>query len=187
MPDLVYLIGEPGSGKSTALELITRRLTGAVIRKPFAHTEWWVPGDRRVIELGYRRPAFSGTDTLSMSVQPLVVKWLSSTVNDAVIGEGDRLANGKFFQAVVDAGWNLTVILLDVTEEIGAARRAARALALGGEPQGDTWVRGRRTKVARLAADWPHITVDANRDAHEVARLLAAVEAPPLTLLTSHL
>lgn len=186
MPDLVYLIGEPGAGKSTALELLTRPLTGAVLRQPFAHTEWWIEDDRRVIELGYRRTAFSGTDTLSLSVQPRVVDWLATTPHELVIGEGDRLANGKFFRAAKDAGWNLTVILLDVAPEVAAARRAARALALDTEVQGDAWVRGRRTKVARLASEWAHLTVDANQDAHAVARALAACEAPPLAVLTSH-
>lgn len=186
MPDLVYIIGEPGAGKSTALELVTHRLTGAVIRQPFAHTEWWVP-EGRVIELGYRRPAFSGTDTLSMSVQPRVVEWLRSTVNDMVIAEGDRLANGKFFQAVVDAGWNLAVILFAVSPDVADTRRRSRAAALGVDEQGEVWLRGRRTKVARLAAEWEHVVVDADRKPTEVALALAAIQAPPLALLTSHL
>lgn len=185
MPELVYVIGEPGSGKSTALASLTAPHLALPCRKPFAHIVY--AGDGwEVVELGAHRPGFAGTDALSMSVQPAVLAWLADTNHTLVIAEGDRLANSKFFRAVLDVGWNLTVIHLTVSPVVATLRREDRARALGVEPQGPTWVQGRRTKVANLAAAWPCVTIDANQPAADVAAALAAVEAPPIRLLASN-
>lgn len=191
MRELVYLIGEPGSGKSTALAALTRPHLALPCRKPFAHIVYAGPG-WEVTELGGKRDAFSGTDVLALNAQPLVLDWLANVKPDPllrglnVVAEGDRLANGKFFSGVLAAGWNLTVIRFVVTAEVAAARRVARAAALGVPPQNEAWIRGRITKVARLAADWPTVDIDAAQPPDAVAAALAAVEAPPLRLLASN-
>ena len=158
MSSLFYLIGEPGAGKSTLFAKLTEPLIPTVKKSPFAHTYWW--NDRSAIaELGERRPGgFGGTDSLSMSVQPKVLTWLE-THNTPVFGEGDRLANGKFFTGVTAIGWDLTVAYLEVPEELAAERRALRATELGTKPQDAKWIQGRRTKVLRLADDWATVVL----------------------------
>lgn len=176
MRKLFYLIGEPGAGKSTLLAKLTEPLIPTLKRIPFAHTYWW--NDRSAItELGERRPGgFGGTDSLSMSVQPKVLKWLE-THNTPVFGEGDRLANGKFFTGATAAGWDVTVAYLEVPAELAAARRVKRIGELGSKPQNDKWVQGRRTKVLRLAEDWA--TVILKGESSEET-LLDALRAQPV-------
>lgn len=184
MPDIVYLIGEPGVGKSTVLADLATGAIPETRRTPFAHTAWWVNETDYVVELGARREAFSGTDALSMSVQPAVVAWLAETDCENVIAEGDRLGNLKFFGAVDALGWRLTVILLAAPAE-AARRRAARAQELGRDLQGDTWLRGRATKVANLEAGWPVVRLDAGGSRQEVLAAVVATGTEPVRLLAS--
>lgn len=161
MKDLLYIVGQPGSGKSTLLAALTEGLEPlSVEARPFAHIVW-PPG---IVELGARRDQFSGTDALSMSVQPKVVQWLRDEQPPAVIGEGDRLANNKFFRAVMEAGYALTIARLAVSEQVVRARREARAAALRVPVQNEQWLRGRRSKVSNIVDAWPNLVVDLDAD-----------------------
>lgn len=179
MNRLFYLIGEPGAGKSTLLAKLTEPLIPSVKKQPFAHTYWW--NDRAaVVELGERRPGgFGGTDSLSMSVQPKVVQWLQNAVWP-VFGEGDRLANGKFFTSVTAMGWDLTVAFLDVPPELAAERRAKRAAELGTKAQNDQWVQGRRTKVLRLAEDWATMILKVDEGLASQEAAMAGLRSHPV-------
>jgi len=151
---LFYLIGEPGAGKSTLMAKMTEGLIPYQERKPFGHT-LWTSHRSAAVELGVRREGgFGGTDSLSMSVQPMVLDWLPTVSVYDVFGEGDRLANGKFFTGVSAMEIDLTVAYLEVPPELAEERRAKRAAELGTKTQDAKWVAGRRTKVLRLAEDW---------------------------------
>lgn len=177
---LVYLLGQPGSGKSTLVENLTAGLEPLAIEsRPFAHIVW--PGG--VAELGARRPAFSGTDALSMSVQPKVLAWLEEEAPAHVFGEGDRLGNSKFFTAVLGLGWNLTLIRLAVSASVAAARRAQRAHELGTALQSDAWLQGRLTKNRNLVEAWDDRILELDGD-QPPGRVLAKLEALGLPLVT---
>jgi hypothetical protein len=103
------------------------------------------------VQLGALREAFSGTDALAMDVQPKVLAWLGATPHTTVVAEGDRLANSMFFGAVQRLGWALTVACLATPDDLAGMRRAAR-----GSTQHEAWLRGRATKVGRLAQQWVH-------------------------------
>lgn len=142
---LFYLIGVPGSGKSTFTEtLLKGRAPDSEQKKPFPIRFF---GD--VSMLGDARAGNPGTDSLELQAQPWVIDWLPRCPTPYVYGEGDRLANDKFFNAVRVAGWNLTVAYLAVPEWEAAARRFAR-----GSNQNASWVKGRETKVLRLVERW---------------------------------
>lgn len=173
--NLFYLIGEPAAGKTTLLSHLTDCAVGVPFARPFAHQLWRAAGE--AAELGPRRGAFSGTDGLSMSAQPKVLEWLELAPYAYVFGEGDRLANGKFFASVTALGYELTVAFLSIDPELAEARRADRARQLGTKPQDPKWVAGRRTKVRRLAEDWATLTLSAD---HSREQNLATLRAQPV-------
>jgi hypothetical protein len=151
---LIYLAGEPGSGKSTLM----RRLTTGLVRVE-ALTQprrdlLFVPDEVTpfAVELGRQRGEFSGTDALGMTVIEHAVPWLSENDVPLVLGEGARLANRRFLGAAVEAGYEVTLGVLDHPH--AASWREARADRLG-KAQNSSWVAGRRSAALNLARDAP--------------------------------
>lgn len=174
---LTYLIGEPGVGKTTLLTAVTDGLPGMAIRRPFARTVY----DCGVVALGEARAVFGGTDTLSMSVQPKVVDWAEMPDYEDIIGEGDRLANGKFFTAMRDIGYDLCIVHCVAPQEVAVERRVMRAARHSIDEQDATWLAGRQTKVKNLAAEWA--THEVRTDQPIEALLQRARELPVLDKL----
>jgi len=141
---LIYLIGQPGSGKSTVTNELFKDLPFEQHTKPIAHIEY--PNS---IQLGAVRESFSGTDAYPMNIQPKVVPFIKEADCMSFFAEGDRLANDKFFTACAAASIDLTVFLLFTPNIIAAERRMAR-----GSNQSPTWLKGRITKVIRLWKHW---------------------------------
>lgn len=162
---LVYVIGEPGAGKTTAVEAVCAPYTPIDLENPIPHRAWMDGATLAFVTLGRHRPPFSGTDTLGMSIQPAATRWLAHDASPAtVLAEGDRLGNAKFFRAMIDAGRDVTIVHLAVPEDLAATRRAAR-----GTEQNATWLAGRRTKVANLTNSHPHVTIDGTRPVDQIA------------------
>lgn len=152
MKRLLYLIGPPGVGKTTALDAALAGVHRYEQSHPFAFQCYSVRGENGNFsgaQLGGRRASFGGTDTLPMNVQPKVVEWLGRTPIANIAAEGDRLGNAKFFDAVVAQGWELTVCWLEAPWAVCQARRDGR-----GSSQNETWLKGRHSKVERLAVNW---------------------------------
>ena len=161
---MVYLIGEPGIGKTTLMREYTHRLGPAVeMTKPLAYRmgAGW-------LELGRQRGMFSGTDGLSMSVQPLAIAWLRTLPATLVLGEGDRLGNASFMEAV-GAYAEVRCVAMVAPPEVGAERRANRAQPF---TFNDTWLKGRISKVNNLLPQCTRI-LDATLPTPELANLLA--------------
>ncbi len=148
MRKFIYIIGEPGAGKTFLTAALAEGQLAHPMSSPIPHT---VYGDGGVAQLGRDRGEFGGTDALGMAVQPTIEAWLHQRPYPTLFAEGDRLANAKFFAAVQRAGYDLRVIWLRTPPEIAARRRDDRAREMGRRPQNESWVRGRRSKVERLA------------------------------------
>jgi dephospho-CoA kinase len=141
MMRMLYLIGVPGCGKSTLMARLVQGRRRRVYPKPFAYTQY----EGGIVQLGRERAKFSGTDALSMSVQPVAIAMLETQEWPKVLGEGDRLANSGFFQAARDAGYELDIVLLECPPELAAARCVAR-----GSNQDEKWLKGRYTRIQNL-------------------------------------
>jgi adenylate kinase family enzyme len=170
---LIYVIGEPGSGKTTAVDAFCSTYVPLDIDTPVPHRAWLDGPDLAFVTLGRHRPPFSGTDTLAMNVQPTVTTWLTHPSSPPIVlAEGDRLGNGKFFDAMLTAQRDLTVVHLATDPDLAAQRRADRS-ARSGTVQNPTWVAGRRTKVARLVETYDVVRINGNRPVDEIAADLA--------------
>jgi hypothetical protein len=151
---LLYIVGEPAAGKSTVVDALTAGLDATTVSVGLLRYRV-LETEPKVIELGVRRENFSGTDALAMNVQPEAQAWFSKQLAEQVIAEGDRLTNMKFFRSVFDSGWYLHVACLEASPLTLAQRRHSRAFMLGVEPQSDTWVKGRQTKLRNLLSKLP--------------------------------
>jgi len=153
---LVYVIGYPGSGKTTAVNAAVNNLNPTLIMEPFKHTMY----DNGLIQLGYWREAYGGTDALAYNIQPKVIAWLPTCAAPLVIGEGDRLANNAFFTAVQEQGRRLRIAHIKVGDLIALKRIRQR-----GSQFNPAWIRRTMSKVDNLASKWRNyvVTIDGTR------------------------
>jgi hypothetical protein len=166
---IVYMIGEPGSGKSTLMDFVFGPHRSSLIAKPFAHMTLGPTDNPWGIELGKIREDFGGTDALSMGVLPIVVKWMATNETPLIVGEGDRLTAQSFFQAA-KTHRELSVVHLATPSEEAARRRSKR-----GSKQNETWIRGRITKVNNLAERYGTHRIDGNLPIREKADLFRSI------------
>ncbi len=165
----LYIIGEPGVGKSELVAALTDGWTPIEVDDPFPHRVYPIGADgqpQEVVELGRRRERFSGTDALSMAVQPKVMEWLPAAKPAMLIAEGDRLANDKWLNLLLSNGYELRLVLLS-----GPGAAARRRLQRGSR-QDPAWLVSRQTKVRRLAqrfARWVQV-LDATEEPWVAAR-----------------
>lgn len=172
MGDRAYLIGAPGSGKSTLMRALTTGLPRAQVTKPFAHIVYFDrTGVVAGVQLGGDDPTFAGTDRLSMNVQPQAVKFVDQFTKQCpsavIVGEGDRLATRSFLTQ-----FGGTVAWVDTPPDVAAARRAARR-----SNQNVSWVRGRETKVANLVRDLDVVRLDGTAPLDDLVRAASVIPA----------
>ncbi len=173
---LVYVIGIPGSGKSTAVRLALAGRDPGVKPEPVPHVCWY-DGDEEepgIVTVERLRHGFSGTDSLAMSIQPAAINWLARSPYARVLAEGDRLGNAKFFDAMGFAGVDLCIAWLDTPLDVAAERRAER-----GSSQNEAWVKGRVTKVLNLARSRPTHRLDGTQSPAALARQLLDLLSRP--------
>lgn len=168
---LVYLVGEPGVGKSTVMARATdtwqRFCHCDHPRRELLHA----PGSRQVaaVELGARagrhHAGFPGTDALPMNTVVAVEEWLASGRAAAeaplVLGEGARLGVRRFLHAAMRSGWEVHVALLTSTH-------AARNRAERGSQQDPAWIKGATTRARNFYTYAAGLVGDGVAGAHEV-------------------
>ena len=163
MREALYIVGAPGAGKTTLSLALREGWLGLDSRRPIAHTLY---PDAGVVSLGRDREGFGGTDALGMTAVVPASAWVMEPEGewdaDQLMAEGDRLAVGRFIDALDAGGWNITIAHLKTDPEVSARRRAERADRLGASLQGASWVQGRETKVLNLVERYAGITVTLN-------------------------
>lgn len=153
MTQSIYIIGAPGSGKSTYMaDLLRGWEVGHYVRftqrEMFGH---YLTGEKGLgAYLGHLRLEYPGTDALSLSVAPHALSWLRESVPlmglDWIFGEGQRLSHMGFLTELA-ACTELTVIYLQVDPEEAARRRQAR----GGKLLSDQFCKAATSKAHNVA------------------------------------
>lgn len=168
--NIIYLIGAPGSGKTTLTEAFTRDwIELGKFEKPIKYRTHATPyGDS--ISLGWLRPTFGGTDTLGNTAILEIEKWLPGVQERVIYGEGDRLANKRFFDLARSIG-KLHLFYLDTDPVVAEERRHQRS-QLTGKVQNPSWVAGRVTKHRNLANAEKAIRIPGNLTPEEGADVM---------------
>ena len=157
---LVYVIGQPGAGKSTFMARLTEdydRVPAIVPdHGPVAHDELFDAEGNPLdaAELGIQRGAFSGTDALPSAVIDKAVPWLATVPYKLILAEGARLANRRFLDAALGSGYAVTLVLLDHPDADAWRKRRAKSL---GRDQNAAWVKGRLTASRNLAEQFRNV------------------------------
>lgn len=169
---VIYLIGAPGSGKTTLTEAFTAdwKTTGELddpVKYRLHETNYGA-----AISLGWLRPNFGGTDTLGNTAIIPIETWLPGLRNViwALYGEGDRLANARFFNLAKDLG-DFYLFYLDTDPSVAEQRRRARSI-LTGKQQNPSWVKGRETKHRNLALQFSAYRLDGSFTPEQNAKLM---------------
>ena len=173
MKTLAYIFGQPGAGKTTLMRALCGNAPPVYeARDPVRH-RCFSRGGKMFAVLGGDAYPFGGTDTLSYTTVGSADRWLASLASWAagriVLAEGDRLANDRFFD-VAREHYRLLPFYLSCKDKEASRRRSARASKHGLPLQSDSWVKGRVTKHANLAARQRDvITLDATQSPEGLA------------------
>lgn len=164
--------GEPATGKSTVM-VEAMKLKAYWARFKDGLVVGHVNERERMVVLGTysEGESFPGTDRLSMAVQPAALKYLSGLARAGgwiVLFEGDRLFNLSFLLALVELGQVEATVLVASNLSL-ESRHAAR-----GDSQRDGFLKGRRTKIARILAGFP-CHVEINERPCDTARIAASL------------
>ena len=156
----VYLIGYPGSGKTTLVSSYLNQFKLVEQNKtPIKHEFYVNEQGLRVLHLGWRSEVFGGTDMMPNSAISVAVPWLTgedAPQYDVLIGEGDRLASKVFFDTVKPI-----IVFLNTPPEVCEANRKARAEKHGiTKVPSPTWIKARITKTNNLCQLYKHETID---------------------------
>lgn len=175
MKRLVYVVGPPAIGKSTAVAKAMESWPHVDVPRPIAHRVYVdhaaIPPTCVAVQLGGPHDMFPGTDRLSMSVLPKALDFLAP-LEGLVLAEGDRLAVWRFLDGARNLGYDVTLVALTAPADVILGRSAAR-----GSAQNESWWLGRVTKVRNLVNRWDGtlVSIDADRPAVDVAADLADV------------
>lgn len=176
MKTFVYIFGPPGSGKTSLMSSVCS--SGKLFynaEEPIKHCAY-SSNRGNFIVLGSQAVPFGGTDTLSYTAVASSNKWLKKLAicssGQLVFGEGDRLANAKFFEEV-RKHYRLLPFYLNCFPSVSKARRDARAEKYSLKQQSPIWVRGRITKHLNLAKTTKDVIwLDAELPSDDIAKLV---------------
>lgn len=138
---LIYLIGIPGTGKSTVMKQFMTHFQDWKAERVTDLLDTHVSGNVRVLGKYEEGETFSGTDRLSMAVAPKAIEWAQTHPREYIVGEGDRLNNKAFFYSFEER----VIIHLTVSDEERQRRYEER-----GSNQPDKFIQTCKTKCANI-------------------------------------
>jgi len=145
---VIAIGGEPGAGKSTLMKRLIETFSVEPKYDQFKLVPYLQKDNVYVLGKYEEGEVFSGTDRMSMAVQPEAIKFLATLPsNSVVLYEGDRLFTASFLEHCVE-NYDLSIIYLQTKKEVRQERYKDR-----GSNQNETWLQGRETKIANILSN----------------------------------
>lgn len=145
---VIAIGGEPGAGKSTLMKEILSKFDWKEEYTNFKLVPYLQFSKYYILGKYEEGETFSGTDRMSMAVQPEAIKFLATLDKDAIVlYEGDRLFTSSFLEHCIE-NYDLEIIYLETDKEIREERYKER-----GSNQNETWLQGRMTKIANILSN----------------------------------
>lgn len=142
---VIAIGGEPGSGKTTLMKMLISHYGVAPKYDAFKLVPYLQKDNIYILGKYEEGELFSGTDRMSMAVQPEAIKFLATLSNDSVVlYEGDRLFTSSFLEDCLEK-YNLSIVYLSTDKEVRKERYKER-----GSNQNETWLQGRETKISNI-------------------------------------
>ena len=134
---IIAIGGEPASGKTTLMKSILKNFSLKKFKYGFVRGYY----NDNIYFIGiYNNDVFSGTDKLSMAVQPHFVKFCNSRDNATIIFEGDRLFNQSLFDKL-----HCEIIIIKADDNIKKQRHIDR-----NDTQTEKFIKAKRTKIQKI-------------------------------------
>jgi dephospho-CoA kinase len=146
---VIAIGGEPGAGKTTLMKRIIE-VTGVEPKyNEFKLVPYLQKDNIYVLGKYEEGEVFSGTDRMSMAVQPEAIKFLASLPEYSILlYEGDRLFTASFLEHCVEH-YDTKIIYLKTDKSVRQERYKER-----GSNQNETWLAGRETKVSNIMTNF---------------------------------
>jgi len=142
---IIAIGGEPGAGKSTLMKRIIEHLNAAPKYDSYKLVPYLLSDNIYILGKYEEGQTFSGTDRMSMAVQPEAIKFLTTLPSKSVVlFEGDRLFTASFLEHC-NENYDTQIIYLKTTKDVRTERYKER-----GSNQDETWLRGRESKIANI-------------------------------------
>ena len=142
---VIAIGGEPGAGKSTLMKRVIEHFKMEPKYDSYKLVPYLLSDNVYVLGKYEEGQTFSGTDRMSMAVQPEAIKFLKTLPSNAVVlFEGDRLFTASFLEHC-NENYDTTMIYLKTNKEVRQERYKER-----GSNQDETWLRGRESKISNI-------------------------------------
>lgn len=137
--------GEPGAGKTTLMKEIIKHFNLEPKYDAYKLVPYLQKDNVYVLGKYEEGEVFSGTDRMSMAVQPDAIKFLATLPADSIVlFEGDRLFTASFLEDCLEK-YDLKIIYLSTKKDVRQDRYKDR-----GSNQNETWLQGRETKISNI-------------------------------------